>query len=578
MARDIDDVVDPAGDPVVAVRVAAAAVAGEIFARIGAEIGVEEALVVAPDGAHLAGPAVGDAQIAACRALEHQTLGIDQLQLHAGQGSGRRARLQVGRARQGGDQNPAGLGLPPGVDDGAAALADDLMIPAPGLRIDRLADAAQQAQGFARRRLHRPVALAHQGPQGRGGGVEDLDLMLVDHLPEAAVVRIVGHALEHQGGRAIGQRAIDAIAVAGDPADIGGAPEDLARPVVEHQLMGPGHPEQIAPRGVQHPLGLTRRARGVEDEQRVLGLHGLAGAVGADAVPGLIVADIAALDHRDVGPGVGDDQHGLDDAGPRPFEGGIDIGLERHPLAAAQALVGGDDDLRAAVLDPSCQTVGREAAEDHGMDGADAGAGQHGHGRRRDHRQIQGDPVALHHAEAFEHIGHAADFGVEFPIGQAAGQGRLVALPEDGGVVATGLEMPVEAVVRDIQHPVCEPADPEIGLVEGDVLDVRRRREPVQPPRLFGPEGVGGFAGGDAGGVVSRTRHPRALRPFGRDGVKVGIAHGEILDQARTAASATGPYRKPVLLTPRRPGVGGWICARKRERVAVSSTTGSYRL
>ena len=36
--------------------------------------------------------------------------------------------------------------------------------------------------------LHRLVALAHQRAQGGGGGVEDLDLVLVDHLPEPEVV------------------------------------------------------------------------------------------------------------------------------------------------------------------------------------------------------------------------------------------------------------------------------------------------------------------------------------------------------------------------------------------------------
>jgi len=40
MAGDVDDVVDPAGDPVVAVGVATAAVAGEILARIGGEVGL----------------------------------------------------------------------------------------------------------------------------------------------------------------------------------------------------------------------------------------------------------------------------------------------------------------------------------------------------------------------------------------------------------------------------------------------------------------------------------------------------------------------------------------------------------
>ena len=43
MAGDIDDVVDAAGDPVIAVGVAPAAVAGEIFALVGGEVGLLEA-------------------------------------------------------------------------------------------------------------------------------------------------------------------------------------------------------------------------------------------------------------------------------------------------------------------------------------------------------------------------------------------------------------------------------------------------------------------------------------------------------------------------------------------------------
>jgi hypothetical protein len=57
MAGNVDHVVDAAGDPVIAVGVAAAAVAGEVLARIGLEVGVDEALVVAIDRAHHARPA-----------------------------------------------------------------------------------------------------------------------------------------------------------------------------------------------------------------------------------------------------------------------------------------------------------------------------------------------------------------------------------------------------------------------------------------------------------------------------------------------------------------------------------------
>jgi hypothetical protein len=47
MAGDVDDVVDAAGDPVIAIGIAPAAVAGEVLALVGREIGLLETDVVA---------------------------------------------------------------------------------------------------------------------------------------------------------------------------------------------------------------------------------------------------------------------------------------------------------------------------------------------------------------------------------------------------------------------------------------------------------------------------------------------------------------------------------------------------
>src|SRR6202000_193499 len=64
VAGDVDDVVDAAGDPVIAVGVAAAAVAGEVLALVGREIGLLEAGVIAIDRAHLSRPRARDTQVA----------------------------------------------------------------------------------------------------------------------------------------------------------------------------------------------------------------------------------------------------------------------------------------------------------------------------------------------------------------------------------------------------------------------------------------------------------------------------------------------------------------------------------
>jgi hypothetical protein len=80
---DVEHVIDATGDPVIAVVIAAAAVTGEILALVGGEIGLDEALVIAVDRPHLAGPAVGDAEIAVGGSLENLALVVDQLRLHA---------------------------------------------------------------------------------------------------------------------------------------------------------------------------------------------------------------------------------------------------------------------------------------------------------------------------------------------------------------------------------------------------------------------------------------------------------------------------------------------------------------
>ena len=65
-----------------------------------------------------------------------------------------------------------------------------------------------------------------------------------------------------------------------------------------------------------------------------------------DVLHRLVQPDIALGVPGDLAAGVLDDDDGLDAAGFRHRD--VDIGLQRHLAAAAQALVGGDDDLRTA--------------------------------------------------------------------------------------------------------------------------------------------------------------------------------------------------------------------------------------
>ncbi len=419
VARDIDDVVHPAGDPVIPVLVAPAAIAREISAGIGGEIGLEEALVVAPHGAHLAGPAVRQAQIAFTCAVQLSAFGIHDDGSYSGQRQGRAARFQVGRARQGRNQRPTCFGLPPGIHDRTAALADHAVIPFPGFGIDRLTHRAEQSDRPARRPPDPLVSLAHQRAQRGGCGIEDRHVPAVAHLPEARKVRVVRHALEHQGGRPVRQRSIDHIGVARDPADVSGAPEDLWSVVIEHHLVGQRRPHQISARGVKHALGLACRARGIQDEQRILGPHRLRRTIGGNRLARIMIPDVATVLHRHRMVRVADHHHA-------PHRGsigqrGIDIGLQRHMPAPAEPAVGRHHHCRVAVLYAPAKAFGRKAAKHHRMDRPDPRACQHGHGCLGDHRHIDRDPVAAPHALRLQHVGEPADLGVQLAIADTAG-------------------------------------------------------------------------------------------------------------------------------------------------------------
>jgi len=156
----------------------------------------------------------------------------------------------------------------------------------------------------------------------------------------------------------------------------------------------------------------------------------------------------------------------------------VDIGLERHALAAAQALVGGDDDIRSRILDAAGERLGREAAEHHRMDGADARAGEHGVGRLGDHRQIDGDAVAALGAVLFQNIGEAANLFVQLGVGDVARHRRVVAFPDDRGLVGARGEVAVDAVHRDIGRAVLVPFNRDVMRVEARVFYAGVGRDP----------------------------------------------------------------------------------------------------
>ena len=166
----------------------------------------------------------------------------------------------------------------------------------------------------------------------------------------------------------------------------------------------------------------------------------------------------------------------------------VSVCLERNPLAAAHALVGRDDHVAVGVADASRQRLRREATEHHRVDGADSRTCQHGHGRLRDHRHVDRDPVAFLGTGCLEAVGEAADLPVQFPVGDGFVLVRLIALPQDGDLVPARFEMAVDAVVAGVQGAVVEPADMQIGCIVGDIPNVCVGLDPIDSSAMFQPE------------------------------------------------------------------------------------------
>ena len=208
------------------------------------------------------------------------------------------------------------------------------------------------------------VAELHERADRGGRGVEHGDAVALAELPETAAVGEGGRTFVHDERRARGERTVGDIAVAGDPADIGRAPEDIVVAQVEHPAGGDFRAEQVARARMLDAFRATRGTRGVEQEQRMLGVDPLRLAGGRLVGDGVVPPDIAAGDHRGrrarrgaLDPRPVDPpqhEHGLDRraAVRQRLVGG---GLELHDLSAAPTAVGGDHAACAGVLDAVLQ-------------------------------------------------------------------------------------------------------------------------------------------------------------------------------------------------------------------------------
>ena len=296
MAGDEHDVVDPTEQPEVAVVVALGAVAREVLAVEARPVGVAVALAGRPR----------------CRAASTATAATTRGSRRRGcrPACPRRRRCSP-RCRAAGTSRCPGFNV---VAPGSALIMIApvsvchhvsttghrsppivAVVPDPRLGIDRFADGADQPQRRQVVRGGKVVAPLHERSDRGRRGVEDRHLVLLDDRPEPILARVVGRALvEHRRG-AVRERAVDDVRVAGDPADVGGAPVDVGVGLqVEDVLVRVRDLREVAAGRVHDALGLPGGARRVEDEQQILGVHRLGRALGALARDLVVPPEVAA--------------------------------------------------------------------------------------------------------------------------------------------------------------------------------------------------------------------------------------------------------------------------------------------
>ena len=198
-------------------------------------------------------------------------------------------------------------------------------------------------------------AVAHEHTHQGRGGEDDVDAIFLDDFVEDVGAGEVGCALAEDGGGPGDEGSVDDVAVAHDPANVGGTPENV---VVLHvpegleMVVGPHHVTAV---DVLNALGLAGGAAGVEDVKGVFGFHDLGGAVDSAGGQQFVEVDFLGAQGRPfdrlrmIGffPAPNDDMFKEVQARNRV----VGYALEVNPVAPAVTGVAGDEGLGLGVED-----------------------------------------------------------------------------------------------------------------------------------------------------------------------------------------------------------------------------------
>ena len=167
------------------------------------------------------------------------------------------------------------------------------------------------------------------------------------------------------------------------------------------------------------------------------------------------------------------------------------------PQEAARTAVG------FAIVEAGGEFGTGEAAEDDGVNGADAGAGEHGHGGFGDHRHVDDDAVAGLDAHVTDDGGQGCDFVGQCRVGVGVFlAGDRAVVDQRRACAMAGLHMAVEAVPRGVAFGADEPA--AVAAHRG-IEDLVPGLEPVDAECRLAPEQFRVLLPGGVGFVIAAS-------------------------------------------------------------------------
>src|SRR5271165_5526662 len=186
---------------------------------------LDEARAITPNGLHDPWPGIANADVPCLPRTGGHILShfVDDGGVDARHPWARASRLHRIQGRLGAAEEASVFGLPPCVHNHCLTFANRFVIPAPNLWLDGFSHRGHVLEmifvlgGFI-------VTGFAQHTDGRGRGVEDVDIQALGDSPYPAGVGVGRDTFVDDAGGGQGQRSINNKRVAGNPADVGHAP------------------------------------------------------------------------------------------------------------------------------------------------------------------------------------------------------------------------------------------------------------------------------------------------------------------------------------------------------------------